>query len=243
MTSAPDPVPPAAAARTLPLPPMQRFAAAHLERSLRESVPVTVHGLADAEALLALRDQLAAARAQGQRITLTHLLAQAVARALRAHEGLNATLAGRDVVLHGAVHLGLATALPDGTLVVPVLRDADRLGIDEIATAAAALSLRARSGRLDHADLSGATFTLSNAGAVPSVRWTTPIIPLGQAAILALGALHEAPVVHRGAVVARRVLPTSLSFDHRFVNGVPAARFLGEVHQAIAEPGRYGVGQ
>ncbi|MBP6778303.1 MAG: 2-oxo acid dehydrogenase subunit E2, partial [Piscinibacter sp.] len=81
----------------------------------------------------------------------------------------------------------------------------------------------------------GATFTVSNGGIVPSVRWTTPIIPLGQAAILAIGALHEAVVAREGAAVVRRVLPTSLSFDHRFVNGVPAARFLEDVHRLIED--------
>ncbi|MCG3188639.1 MAG: Dihydrolipoyllysine-residue succinyltransferase component of 2-oxoglutarate dehydrogenase complex [Burkholderiaceae bacterium] len=86
--------------------------------------------------------------------------------------------------------------------------------------------------------MQGATFTVSNGGALAAVRWTAPIIPLGQAAILALGAIHEAAVAQGGAVVVRRVLPTSLSFDHRFVNGVPAARFLDEIHQLIAEPGR-----
>ncbi len=85
------------------------------------------------------------------------------------------------------------------------------------------------------ADVQGATFTVSNGGMVPSARWTTPIIPLGQAAILGIGALHEAAVARNGEIVARRVLPTSLTFDHRFVNGVPAARFLDDLHNLIAE--------
>ena len=228
--------------RTVALPPMQRIAAEHLARSLRESVPVTIHGVADAGALQALRARLAAERPAGPRITLTHLVVKALAQALRSHAGLNATLQGREVLLHGAVHVGIAQALPDGHLVVPVVRDADRLGIEELAATAGELAARAAAGKLRLADVQGATFTLSNGGAVPSVRWTTPIIPLGQAAILGLGALHEAPAVRDGAVVARRLLPTSLSFDHRFVNGVPAARFLDEVHQLIAEPQRIRLG-
>ena len=232
----------ARADRTVALPPMQRIAAEHLARSLRESVPVTIHGVADAGALQALRARLAAERPAGPRITLTHLVVKALAQALRSHAGLNATLQGREVLLHGSVHVGIAQALPDGHLVVPVVRDADRLGIDELAATAGELAARATAGKLRLADVQGATFTLSNGGAVPSVRWTTPIIPLGQAAILGLGALHEAPAVRDGAVVARRLLPTSLSFDHRFVNGVPAARFLDEVHQLIAEPQRIRLG-
>ncbi len=221
---------------------MQRIAAEYLARSQRESVPVTIHGVADADALLALRARLVAARPGGPRITLTHLVVKAVAQALRNHPGLNATLREREIVQHGAVHAGVAQALPDGHLVVPVVRDADALDIDALAAAANELAARAVAGKLRLPDVQGATFTVSNGGAVPSVRWTTPIVPLGQAAILGLGALHEAPVARDGAVVVRRLLPTSLSFDHRFVNGVPAARFLDEVHQLIAEPHRIRLG-
>ncbi len=228
--------------RTVPLPPMQRLAAEHLARSLRESVPVTIHGVVDAEALLELRARLAAERPAGPRITLTHLVVKAVAQALRSHAGLNATLKERTVTLHGAVHIGIAQALPDGHLVVPVLHDADCRDIDALATAAIDLAALAVAGKLRLPDVQGATFTVSNGGALASVRWTTPIIPLGQAAILGLGAVHEAPVAREGAVIVRRLLPTSLSFDHRFVNGVPAARFLDEVHQLMAEPRRIRLG-
>lgn len=221
--------------RTAPLPPMQRIAAQHLARSLRESVPVTLHGQVDAEALLALRARLAARGDSPTRVTLTHLIVRAAALALRRHEGLNASLAGNEVHLHDGIHIGIAQSLADGALVVPVLRHADRGAIDELAAAAQALAGRAAAGSLRLEDVQGATFTVSNGGIVPSVRWTTPIIPLGQAAILAIGALHEAVVARGGAAVVRRVLPTSLSFDHRFVNGVPAARFLEDVHRLIED--------
>jgi pyruvate dehydrogenase E2 component (dihydrolipoamide acetyltransferase) len=224
------------------LSPMQRIAAEHLARSLRESVPVTVHGQADAEALLTLREEVNAARGDGPRVTLTHLIVKAVAQALRSHEGLNASLVGQEVHLHTEVNIGIAQSLADGHLVVPVVRHADRLSIRELAGQAGALAERAAAGKLQLPDVQGATFTVSNGGMVPSVWWTTPIIPLGQSAILGIGAVHEAAVVRGGAVVARRVLPTSLSFDHRFVNGVPAARFLDEVHRLIAEPAQIRLG-
>jgi len=230
-----------AADRRVPLPPMQRFAAEHLARSAREAVAVTLHGTADAFELLALRQRLNAERPREARLSLTHLAAKALAQALRAHPGLNASLDGRELVLHGAVHLGLAQALADGALVVPVLRNADRLPIDALAAQARALGNRAAAGRLGLDDVKGATFTLSNGGQVPSARWTTPIIPLGQAAILALGAVHDAPAAVGGAVVVRPLLPMSLSFDHRFVNGVPAARFFDDIQRLIAEPSRIGL--
>lgn len=217
---------------------MQRIAAEHLARSAREAVTVTLHGSVDVHTLLALREQLNALRPGGPRISLTHLIAKALAQALRAHEDLNATLDGREIVLHGAVHLGLAQALADGCLVVPVLRDAERLGIDTLVQRARDLAARAAAGKLALDDVKGATFTLSNGGQVPSARWTTPIIPLGQAAIVALGAVHEAPLVVDGAVAVRPVLPMSLSFDHRLVNGVPAARFFDALQGLLAEPAR-----
>jgi len=231
-------------ARRVPLAPMQRMAAEHLAHSLRESVPVSIHGAADAEALVALRARLNAdaSRAGRPRVTLTHLLVKAVAQALRAHEHLNATLEGKALCVYADVNIGVALALANGGLVVPVIRGADRLTLDEVAAMAAQQEARAAAGKLQLADVQGATFTISNGGMVPSVLWTTPIVPRGQAAILGIGAMHEAAVVREGAVVARRLLPTSLTFDHRLVNGVPAARFLEEVHRLVAEAERIELG-
>lgn len=233
-----------AIARTAPLAPMQRMAAEHLARSLRESVPVSLHGEADAEALVALRTRLNAdpARAGRPRISYTHLIVKAVAQTLRAHEGLNAALEGREVRYYADVNIGVALALADGNLVVPVIRNVDCKSMSEIAAAAQALEERAAAGKLQLGDVQGATFTVTNGGMVPSVRWTTPIIPLGQAAILGIGALYEAAVARGGEVVARRVLPTSLTFDHRFVNGLPAARFVDDLHKLIAEARRIELG-
>lgn len=233
-----------AIARTAPLAPMQRMAAEHLARSLRESVPVSLHGEADAEALVALRSGLNAdpARAGRPRISFTHLIVKAVAQTLRAHSGLNASLAGHEVRYYADINIGLALALPDGNLVVPVIRNVDCKSVREIAAEAQALEERAVAGKLALADVHGATFTVSNGGMVPSARWTTPIIPLGQAAILGVGALHEAAVARNGEIVARRVLPTSLTFDHRFVNGLPAARFVDDLHGLIAEARRIELG-
>jgi pyruvate dehydrogenase E2 component (dihydrolipoamide acetyltransferase) len=231
-------------ARSAPLAPMQRMAAEHLARSQRESVPVTLHGAADAEALVALRARLNAdpARAGRPRISFTHLIVKAVAQTLRAHAGLNATLDGREVRYYADINIGVALALPDGNLVVPVVRGADHSPVDAVASALEQLEARAAAGKLQLPDVQGATFTVSNGGMVPSARWTTPIIPFGQAAILGLGALHEAAVARDGKVVARRMLPTSLTFDHRYVNGMPAARFVDDLHNLIADAQRIELG-
>jgi len=126
--------------------------------------------------------------------------------------------------------------------VVPVIRDADHSSVDAVAAALERLEERAATGKLQLPDVQGATFTVSNGGMVPSARWTTPIIPLGQAAILGLGALHEAAVARDGKLTARRVLPTSLTFDHRFVNGIPAALFVEDLHRLIGDAQRIELG-
>jgi pyruvate dehydrogenase E2 component (dihydrolipoamide acetyltransferase) len=223
---------------------MQRIAAEHLARSAREAVPVSLHGEADAEALVALRKRLNAdpARAGRPRVTITHLVVKAVAQTLRAHEALNATLQGREVRYYADINIGVALALADGNLVVPVVRNVDCKSLEELAAALLALEERAAAGRLQLGDVQGGTFTVSNGGMVPSARWSTPIIPLGQAAILGIGALHEAAVAREREIVVRRLLPTSLTFDHRFVNGLPAARFVEDLHNLIADASRIELG-
>lgn len=233
-----------AIARCVPLAPMQRLATEHLARGLRESVPVTLHSEADAEALIALRARLNAAAIQvgRPRITYTHLIVKAVAQTLRAHGVLNASLEGRVVHHYADVNIGVAISLADGNLIVPVIRDADRCPVDTIASVLDRLEKTAAAGKLQLADVRGATFTVSNGGIVPSARWTTPIIPHKQAAILALGAVHEAVTVRNGRIEATHKLPASLTFDHRFVNGMPAARFLDHLLGLIAEPSRIDLG-
>lgn len=234
----------AAIARTVALGAMQQLAAHHLARSLRESVPVTIMGEADVEALAELRESLNAARPQGsRRITWNHLIVKAVAQALVAHPGLNATLVGREVRHYADVNIGVALALPDGNLIVPVIRNADRKSLAEVGAEAEDLGERARAGKLGLKDVQGGTFTVSNGGMIASVRWTTPVINGAQAAILGLGAIRQAAVVRDGALAVRRVLPTSLTFDHRFVNGIPASRFIETLHDLLAAPDQIDLGQ
>ena len=217
---------------------MQRMAAEHLTRSHRETAPVTLLGEAVADDLVALRDALNAdaARNRGLRFSLTVLLAKIVAQALRSHPELNATLV--DGMLHRsqAVHLGVALSLADGNLIVPVIRHVEALDLVGIGRALADLETRGRAGKLALADVRGGTFTLSNAGVVDSARWSTPIIALPQCAILGVGALRRAPVVRGAQVVPAWVMPTSLTFDHRAVNGVPAQQFVGTLHGLLEDP-------
>lgn len=231
-------------ARIAPLPPMQRMAAQHLAESHRETAPVTLLGEIEAEALSTLGKTLNAGRSADdpRRVSLTHLLIKATAQALRAHPTLNVGFIDGKLHEWRDVNLGVALAMPNGNLIVPVLRHADRKPLAEIVAELAGLEARGRAGKLALADVKGGTFTLSNAGMVKSARWTTPIIHSPQCAILGIGAIREAAVVRDGVVVAGRVLPTSLTFDHRLVNGVPASLFMDTLHGLVAEASRIDLG-
>jgi pyruvate dehydrogenase E2 component (dihydrolipoamide acetyltransferase) len=216
------------------------MAAEHLARSHTQVAAVTAACEVEASALVALRDRLAAepARSGGVRVTVTALLVQAAAQALAWHPLLNAALAedGGEILLYEEVNVGVAVALPDGTLIVPVLHGADRLGLAEIAVRLADLADRARRGALTPPEVRRGTFTLSNLGMVPGMRWATPLVNVPQAAILAAGRIEPRPVVRGNAVVVAPVLPISLTYDHRIVNGAPAGAFLETLLGLLVQP-------
>ena len=213
------------------LSPLQRQVAAAMSRSAAEAASCTVLADLDAAPLSALLEGL-----ERPRPTITHLLAVAVARTLAAHPALNAHLDGDMVEAFAAVHLGLAMALPDGGLVAPVLRDAQALSVPDLAAATRNLLKRARTGALRPADMRGATFTLSSAGPARAPRYATPLVPLPQVAILAVTAIRPEPVIRGGAVVAGEVLPLSLTFDHRALNGAAVNDFLEDLAARLAAP-------
>lgn len=170
-------------------------------------------------------------------VTALTVAAAASARALRRYPMVNAFIdgsPGETIVVHDSVNLGIAVATDSG-LVVPVVVDADRLDLFTLASAIADLAERARSGSLTSADLTGATFTITNYGSMGG-RWATPIIPPGQAAILGLGAVADRPTVVDGDVVARPTLPVVLGSDHRLIDGDLASAFKDSVTADLREP-------
>lgn len=174
----------------------------------------------------------------GHRIGVLAIVAKAVCLALGRTPAVNARWdeAAGEIVAHHYVNLGIAAATERG-LVVPVIRDAERLPLVDLADAIAELAATARAGRTAPADMSGGTFSITNVG-VFGVDAGTPILNPGEAGILAVGAVRRTPWEHHGEIALRDVLTLSLSFDHRLVDGAEAARFLTDVAGVLREPGR-----
>ena len=177
-------------------------------------------------------------RAQRVVVTLPALVVRACALALREHPRLNARLevsaSGTEIVLADEVHVGLAVD-DDAGLVVPVVRHADRLSLQEVARTVADLVERTKEHRITPDELSGGTFTVTALDGTV-VDAFTPVINPPQAAILGVGRVREVAVIEDGAVRAGRVAVLSLTFDHRVLDGAPAARFLGRVAELLARP-------
>jgi pyruvate dehydrogenase E2 component (dihydrolipoamide acetyltransferase) len=167
-------------------------------------------------------------------LSLNTLIMAAVARALPAHPLLNAELVDENIVTFDCVNLGMAVAIPDGLIVV-VIPAADRLSLAELAAACEDRAQRARTGKLKLPDIEGGTFTVSNLG-MYGVDAGVPLPRPPESAILLVGAAKPRPVVHEGQLVARDVAWFSLSFDHRFIDGAVAARFLQDLQTLLLAP-------
>jgi pyruvate dehydrogenase E2 component (dihydrolipoamide acetyltransferase) len=159
------------------------------------------------------------------------LIVKAIAGALREYPQLNASFGGDGLVLHRDIHVGVAVALDEG-LIVPVVRNADKKSVFEIAAEVRALSAKAREKRLLPDEYSGSTLTVSNLGMFGVDQFVAIINP-PEAAILAVGQIKPTPVVRDGQVVVAQVMTMTLSADHRVVDGATAARFLGEVKRRL----------
>jgi pyruvate dehydrogenase E2 component (dihydrolipoamide acetyltransferase) len=234
---APAPTPPAPAAagdEKIPLSAVRRITA----RRLTESAAAPhfyLTAIVDAGRLLGFRAEInQRLAASGVKISVTDLLVRACAVTLRAHPEVNASWGGDHILRRAAIHVGIAVALDDG-LIVPVIRDADRKSVGEIAGEAHALADRARAGKLTPDEFTGSTFTISNLGMYGIDHFTAVINP-PEAAILAVGAATEEPVVRDGQVVPATIMKLTLSIDHRVLDGASAAAFLHDLVQVLEEP-------
>lgn len=211
---------------------LRRTIAANMARSWAEIPHVTTFDEVDGSRLLEVRRALE--NRHGVPVPLDALLVAAVMPALRAHPELNATLDGDDLIVHGRLDMGVAMDTPDG-LMVAVVSEADRLGILDLASEILRLAEGARSRALRPEELTGQTFTVSNIGAVGG-GFGTPIVPPGTIGILSVGRAVERPVARDGQIGIAPVIPLSLSYDHRVVDGGLGRRFMAMVLENLAEP-------
>jgi pyruvate dehydrogenase E2 component (dihydrolipoamide acetyltransferase) len=204
-----------------PLTGVRALTAKRMQESAATTVPVTLTTEVDATGLSARRREL---RELGQTVSYNDLLIQLVARTLREHPRLNASLVDDHIHYWDEVHVGLAVDSDRG-LLVPVVRNADEKPLSAIAAETGARVADARAGRLAADQVGNATFTITNLGMF-GIDAFTPVIPLPECAILGVGRIRPQPAVVNGELRVRERTWLSLTFDHRLVDGGPAARFL-----------------
>jgi len=219
-------------AQIAPFTPIRALTARRMAQSHAEVAPVTLTTEADAVNLVAAREQLSALL--GEKLSYNALFIAIAARALREYPDLNATFTPSGLRHNAAINIGLAVDTDRG-LIVPVVPSADERALDDIHQRLKVLIERAQAGKSLPADLEGGTFTITNLGAF-EVDLFTPIVVLPQVAILGVGRIVEKVVPHDGAIVIRPRLALSLTFDHRAVDGAPAARFFKRLKTLIENP-------
>ncbi|HEX5361352.1 MAG TPA: dihydrolipoyllysine-residue acetyltransferase [Fluviicoccus sp.] len=255
LTAAPTPVTPAAATQSPGLPPLpeidfakwgvveaqplsriQALSAKNLHRAWVHIPHVTQFDEADISELESFRKaQKDVMKKQGVNLTVLAFLVRACARLLQEFPRFNASLAtdGQTLILKKYIHIGVAVDTPNG-LVVPVIRDADRKSVREIAQEMGELSAKARDKKLSPAEMQGGTFSISSLGGIGGTAFT-PIVNWPEVAILGVSRAATKPVWDGGAFVPRLMLPLSLSYDHRVIDGADAARFTARLSAVLAD--------
>lgn len=226
----------ALAATRQPLSRTRRVIAERMTTTMRTVAPVTLTTEVDASELVRLRQSLKV-ESEGATASVpsyNDLLAKIASKALLEHPHMNARIEGDEIVTESAAHIGIAVDTDRGLLVV-VVRDAQDKSVRQIARESQALIARAREGKAMPDDLRGSTFTITNLG-VFEIDVFTPIINAPECAILGVGRITRKPVITGNKVRARRMMTLSLTFDHRLVDGAPAARFLQRIRQLIEQP-------
>jgi pyruvate dehydrogenase E2 component (dihydrolipoamide acetyltransferase) len=211
------------ARQSIPLRGMRKTIAERMHQSLRETAQLTITSEADVTAATELRERLK----REFDFTYTDLLMQAVGRALLKHPRMNARLEGNEIVTSSEANIGLAVSLDEG-LIVPVIREVTSKSLREIATLTKEAGEKARAGKLKLEDISEGTFTITNLGTY-GIDAFTPILNSGETGILGVGRIVDKPAIYRGEMTRRAMMTLSLTFDHRVIDGAPAALFLQSV--------------
>jgi pyruvate dehydrogenase E2 component (dihydrolipoamide acetyltransferase) len=224
------------AGEVVPVSLIRRLIAQRMLEGSQSTAPVTLTTEADATDLVAVREQFKAALGPRNIVipTYTDLLIKLTSIALSEHPMLNATWQEDHIIIPDGIHIAMAVDVQEG-LIVPVIRDVPAKSIQQIAEESRTLAQEARDRRLGVDDLQGGTFTITNLGTY-GIDAFTPIINLPQCAILGVGRIVEKPAVFGGEIVPRRMMALSLTFDHRVVDGGPAARFLNTIREYVEQP-------
>lgn len=233
-----EPLAVSAGDEVIPMDRVRRIIAEHMVMSKRTSAHVTSFIDADVTKLViwrnANKDKFLAA--EGQKLTLTPIFIDATAKALRELPMVNVSVDGNNIIKRKNINIGMATALPNGNLIVPVIKDANEKSLTGIAKAVNDLAERARVNKLKPDEITGGTFTITNFGSYHNLAGT-PIINQPQAAILGTGVVRKTPVVietAEGDVIAiRQIMILSLSYDHRVIDGALAGKFLHKVKEIL----------
>ena len=227
----------------IPMQGMRKTIASRMLQSLQDAAQLSSAWESDITDLMAMRESFVAREEQlGTRVSFNAFLIKAMAYAVRQVPIANSCLEGDEVVIYDNINMGIAVSVPGSTqydsgLMVAVLHNVEQMGVVEIDKQMKALIGRVRSGEATADDLSGSTITLSStAGIAPPGLKTTPVLNLPNAALLGPSTPLERPVVHNGEVVVRTMLPLSFTFDHRMLDGEPAARCMNALHECLEHP-------
>jgi 2-oxoglutarate dehydrogenase E2 component (dihydrolipoamide succinyltransferase) len=218
---------------------LRQTIARRLKDAQNTAAMLTTFNDVDMSAVMALRNQYKDLfeKRHGVKLGFMSFFVKACVQALREIPAVNAEIDGDDIIYKNYYHVGVAVGTERG-LVVPVLRDADRMSLAETEVSIAQFGRRARDGKLSIEDMQGGTFTISNGGVYGSML-STPILNAPQSGILGMHRIEERPVVRNGQIVARPMMYLALSYDHRIVDGKEAVTFLVRVKECLEDPQRF----
>lgn len=232
--SAPAPLPIGADDEIIPMDRVRQKISEHMVFSKHTSPHVTSVGEADVSGIVKLRDKFKNEflKREGIKLTFTPFFALAAIEAIKAFPMVNVSVDGKNIVLHKRLNLSVATALDDGNLIVPVIKNADSMSLTGIARSINDLATRARNKKLNPDDIQGGTFTITNVGTFGTL-FGTPIINQPQTGIMGIGAIKKRPVVKEldgdSVIVARDMVYVSITYDHRVIDGMLAGQWLAKV--------------
>jgi len=213
---------------------MRKTIAHRMAQSKREIPHFYVTVEVDMEEAVKLKGSLEATELFEEDISYNDIIIKATALALSRYTRMNASFEDDGIVIYPNINIGMAVAVEDG-LIVPVIHECERLTLPEIARAAHRLVTKAARGGFSGDDLSGATFTISNMGMLNVEHFAAVIVP-PQAAILAVSAIKDRPVVHNGQLAVGKTMMMTVACDHRIIDGVVGARFLNEIKRFLENP-------